>query len=123
MTRLVNWSIALVPTALLGCAALESADKSQEFGKYLRNLHVVTEPCLRQPTDTDGYLLKTCEHVVRNKIEVTTHPNTWSITKIGDETVEGKTALVVHFSCCGPGDVALFDKDNGQLYAYGRKRW
>ena len=115
--------LALLSAVFTACAELQSAHKSQEFGTYLRELHTVAGPCTRQAGDTAGYLLKTCEYVVKEKIEVTAHPNTWNITKVGDETVEGKSAVAVYFSCCGPGDVAFFDKTTGEVYAYARKRW
>jgi hypothetical protein len=108
---------------LAGCAELQSAHQSQEFGKYLRELHIVTGPCLRASQESNDYLLKVCEYVVNNKVEVTSHPNTWKIIRVADETIEGKPGLAVHLSCCGPGDTAFFDKSTGEIYAYARKRW
>ena len=115
--------IALAVASASGCAELESAQKSQEFGQYLRSLHAVTDPCVRQRGENSEYLFKACEYVVSKKVEVTRHPNTWTVTRVADETVDGKAVLAAHFSCCGPGDVAFFDKDTGNFYAYARKRW
>jgi len=115
--------VMVLPLCLAACAELESAHKSQQFANYVQQLRVVTEPCLRQPKDDSAYLLKTCEYVVATKLEVTAHPNTWTVTKIDDEIVDGKLTTAVHFSCCGPGDVAFFDKNTGQVCAYARKRW
>ena len=115
--------IALAVVASSGCAELQSAHQSQEFGQYLRSLHAVTDPCIRQPGENSEYLYKACEYVVGKKVEVTSHPNTWTVTKLADETVDGKAVTAAHFSCCGPGDVAFFDKSTGDFYAYARKRW
>jgi hypothetical protein len=119
--RLRITTIIICAGFLAGCAEFHSAHQSQEFGKYLRDLRLVTAPCVEQPHENREYLLKACEHIKKNKIEVTSHPNTWKVTLVRDETIQGQTWLAVHFSCCGPGDVAFFDKTTGEVAAYARK--
>jgi hypothetical protein len=82
--------------------------------------HVVG-PCNHQPGDINDYRFKTCEALVAKSAQALTHPNTWTITKIAEESLSGKTVVAVHFSCCGPGYTAFFD-EQGKFIAFAQKK-
>lgn len=115
--------IVLAISILSGCSELRAGHRSQVYTQYLWALHTITGQCEPQPIKNRDYLFKVCEYVLEKQLKVTSRPNTWTVAKISDETINGKDFLAVHFSCCGPGDVAFFDKTNGELCCYERKPW
>ena len=88
-----------------------------------RDAKPVSGPCVHHVQDEHDYLLQVCEHIVQKKLPVTTHPNTWTVTRIEERELEGKPTALVYLSCCYIGDVAFFDKASGKLvkYALGPK--
>jgi hypothetical protein len=70
-------------------------------------------------TEVDhNYLTKVCEYVLREKVPVTSHPNTWKILRLEDGALDGHPVTIVHLSCCYLGDIAYFDKVSGKLVKY-----
>ncbi|MDL1898653.1 hypothetical protein FBQ82_20605 [Anaerolineae bacterium CFX7] len=73
-------------------------------------------PCPPRPDDATGYLQKICLHVVNNKIKVApANPAQYDIKKIETRTEDGRAVVWVFLDCCGMGDIAIFDKETGEL--------
>jgi hypothetical protein len=75
-------------------------------------------PCVAHGEVGHDYLLKVCEYVVREKLPVTSHPNSWTIRHIEDGDLDGRAVKIVYLSCCYLGDVAYFDRTNSVLPKY-----
>jgi hypothetical protein len=93
-------------TALLALSQVAVADEP------------VGGPCVTHGKVGPDYLLKVCEYVVKAKLPVTSHPNSWSIRWIEDGSLSGHAVKVVYLSCCYLGDIAYFDKTNSVLLKY-----
>jgi len=104
MRRVFNYLISA--TALTVFAQVAMADAP------------VSGPCLAHDGDDHSYLLKVCAYVVREKVPVNSHPNTWKITRVEDGNLKGRAVTIVHLSCCYLGDIAYFDKVSGMLVRY-----
>ena len=78
-----------------------------------------SEPCPPRPNDSTGYLQKICLHVVNNKIKVDpANPAEYEIKKMEERTDEGRAVVWVFLNCCGMGDIAIFDKNTGELIKF-----
>jgi hypothetical protein len=78
----------------------------------------VTGPCVAHGDVGHDYLLKVCEYVVREKLPVTSHPNSWKIKRVEEGDLGGHPVIIVYLSCCYLGDVAYFDEHNSILLKY-----
>lgn len=76
--------------------------------------------------DPDGYLLKICEYLNKNK-DIThpnKKPNEYSVKKIEDGTYSGSNNVsIVRLDCCGTGDLAYFDKETKEVIGFSPGDW
>lgn len=78
-----------------------------------------SEPCPPRPDDATGYLQKICLHIVNNNIKVDpAKPAEYKIKRLEDRTENGRAVVWVFLNCCGLGDIAVFDKETGELVKF-----
>lgn len=77
------------------------------------------DPCPTRTDDSTGYLQKICLHVVNNNIKTEpANPAEYRIKRLEDRTENGRAVVWVFLNCCGMGDIAIFDKNTGELIKF-----
>jgi hypothetical protein len=78
-----------------------------------------TQTCLLVRCDPNGYLRKICEYIHKQQIPTGTNPANYNIRRIVESTgQDGKPTIEVWLDCCYMGDVAIFDKTTGEIWAF-----
>ncbi len=77
-----------------------------------------TERCAYDD-DPQGYLTALCRYVLENDIDVSpADPFSYSIKHIEEQTSGDKSLIWVFLNCCGMGDIAIFDKETGEIVEF-----
>ncbi|MBI5879082.1 MAG: hypothetical protein HZB53_15655 [Chloroflexi bacterium] len=75
--------------------------------------------CVARADDPGGYLLKICNYVVDNKLDISPGtPETLAIREIGKATYQGGEVIVIYLACCYMGDRAFIDPQSGAVVGY-----
>jgi hypothetical protein len=73
-------------------------------------------PCQPRTDDPQGYLYKTCLYVRDNQIDVSpADPTQYSIKRIEEGEENGREVVWVFLNCCYLGDIAIIDKETGEV--------
>jgi len=83
--------------------------------------------CTSIKGDSEGYLLKICEHIKSNDISTNIDPTEYNIINIKEYICPnqlmsfcepGQKLIEVSLDCCEAGDIAYFDKETGKLVGF-----
>lgn len=75
--------------------------------------------CAPRDDDPTGYLVKICKFVVRKGIDITPGiPERLQISRIEERPYNGRPATWVYLVCCRIGDLAIIDKQAGEVVQY-----
>lgn len=72
--------------------------------------------CAPRQDDPQGYLYQICTYVQDKQIDVSpADPTRYGIKRIEDGVYNDRPAVWVFLDCCYLGDIAIFDKESGQI--------
>jgi hypothetical protein len=75
--------------------------------------------CGPRADDPQGYLLRICEYVKANNIDVSPgDPGGYQIKRVEQRTEDGRQVVWVFLNCCYLGDIAVIDKQSGQVISF-----
>lgn len=75
--------------------------------------------CKPREDDPDGTLLKICEYLVTQDIDVSPgHPAKYHILRTEVGEYQGQQAVVVYLDCCYMGDVAYLDSNTEDVIGF-----
>ncbi len=75
--------------------------------------------CSKSNVDPDGYLLKTCEYLVKNQIDVSpTKANEYKIKELLSSTENGVELIEVKLNCCFLGDSVVINPSTGKIIKF-----
>jgi hypothetical protein len=76
-------------------------------------------PCGPRADDPQQYLLRICEHVRANAIDVSpADPARYGIKRLEERAEDGRQVVWVFLNCCYLGDIAVIDKASGQVLSF-----
>jgi hypothetical protein len=103
----------LIAFGLLGLALL--------FGLSLLFFHftAASPHCEPRQDDPEGHLFKICAYIITNQIDVSpADPTAYQIKRIEPRAENGREVLWVFLNCCYLGDIAIIDKETGQVIKF-----
>lgn len=75
-----------------------------------------TDPCPPRPDDSTGYLVTICRYIQNKGLNVDpANPAEYQIKQVEERTENGRAVVWVFLNCCYLGDIAVIDKDSGQV--------
>jgi hypothetical protein len=78
-----------------------------------------TVRCGPRDDDPTGYLVKICKYVVRKDINIAPgSPERIQIRRLEERPYNGRQAIWVYLVCCRIGDLAIIDKQSGEVVEY-----
>jgi hypothetical protein len=74
------------------------------------------DACPPRPDDSTGYLVTICRYIQEKGLNVDpANPAEYQIKRIEEGTENGRAVVWVFLNCCYLGDIAIIDKDTGQV--------
>jgi hypothetical protein len=113
--RRTGLTLSLVIVAVLFCISVLAAcsrvisDKRRPPANY---------DCQPREDDPEGYLLKICEYLNEEQINVGPKFD-FGIRDIREDEYDGREVIMVILDCCGMGDYAYIDRETGEVLSYG----
>ena len=87
------------------------------FASYLTSAE--SDICQQVVDDKNGYLKKICQHIVKNKINISPgKAHQYQIKNVINITENGKNYVEVQLSCCYMGDRAVIDPETGKVIRF-----
>lgn len=75
--------------------------------------------CTPRPDDPDQYLVRICQYLRANTIDVSPgDPNGYTIRAVEQRVEGGRLVLWVFLSCCSMGDIAVIDRQTGEVIRF-----
>ena len=77
------------------------------------------EACPPRADDPTGYLTTICRHIQEQQINVSpADPAQYQIKSIEERTENGRKVVWVFLNCCYLGDIAIIDKETGEVIQF-----
>jgi hypothetical protein len=80
---------------------------------------VTSRTCTPRDDDPDGYLFRICLYVQKNQIDVSPgNPTSYHIKRVEERIENDRPVLWVFLDCCYLGDIAVIDKESGEVIRF-----